>query len=501
MRIRLPERIPVQKSLLFCGALALAQLAEGTGPLYTLLVFLFLMGSVFAFNVAGGLTRPSGAYIFFYSALTVGVGTVYKAMLGMAADTHMEAPVLTISIYTVSVGGMLVAAFLTRKIVNSRDGFAGLIRVPDVDFGASAIGCIAVVFLIDGAFAIFPGGAGSLLHAISMVNYFLPLGILLGTIATVRSSGGRHSTSPLTLCVFAYAMYYGLLSFSKQAMLTPFTCWLLGVAWARFRLQPKHLIGIVAFCVLAQEFLVPLANVGHVDGVNKPRPQQLALVEMYLEHPRKLKQVNDDRTEAYAGIGDWYFGEPKGLMDRLTMLAVDSQLISFTAQGHYFGYLPVLVYFQNWVPHAVNPHKLENVLVGGNRYAHEMGQLADSDTTTGISYSPSAEAFHLDGWTGILLLQPCIFLLVFITTDLVCGDLRYQPWGLVPMLLFAHVAPEELLNGSIEFVWLGNIGVMFCIFVSGYVTPIFGHLLRGRQRVPAWRAEMAIARAYRRADT
>ena len=150
----------------------------------------------------------------------------------------------------------------------------------------------------------------------------------------------------------------------------------------------------------------------------------------------------------------------------------------------------MLVYFENWVPHFIDPHKLEGVAVGGNRYAHEMGQLADDDLTTGISYSPSAEAFHIDGWRAILLLQPCIFLLLFTTVDAVCGDVRAQPWGLLPMLLFAHIAPEELLNGTINYVWLGNVGVIFCIIVSGYITPILGMLLRGHQQAPLWTANL-----------
>ena len=133
--------------------------------------------------------------------------------------------------------------------------------------------------------------------------------------------------------------------------------------------------------------------------------------------------------------------------------------------------------------------------MGGNRYAHEMGQLADEDWTTGISYSPSAEAFHLDGWRAVLLAQPLIFLLLFVVTDAVCGDLRAQPWGLLPMLLFAHIAPEELLGGSINYVWLGNVGTIFAIFICGYVTPVFGRLLQGRERAPLWSGRVALRAA------
>ena len=493
MRISLPTRIPVAKALLFTSVLVLVELVEGTLPLYALLVFCYFMLSVLAFNVAGGFTRPSGAYIFFYATLVAGVGTVYKAILGQAADTHLFSPVLIMSLYTATLAIMLLSAFLTRRFVTTRDGVAGILNVPKLDLGTSALGCIVIVFLINSAFLLFPGGSGTILHAISMVNYFLPLGILLGTIHAIRSSGGRRSTSVLTLVVIAYATFDGLLSFGKQGMFTPFVCWVIGMAWARFELKGRHLVALALFAVIAQGFLVPLSTVGRNEIITGSPEERLAVVEKYVFNPGLLRQINQEKANAYASLDIWYYGKEQGIFDRLTMLQNDSQLVDFTAQGHYFGYLPIYVYFQNWVPHIINPHKLEGTIVGGNRYAHELGQLADADDSTGISYSPSAEAFHLDGWTSTLLIQPLIYLLVFITTDAVCGDLRSQPWGLLPLLLFAHLAPEELLGGTITYVWLGNIGTIFAIFVSGYITPVFGKLLQGRERTPIWRASLPSA--------
>lgn len=487
MRIALPQRIPVSKAFLFTCLLVLVELLEGTDPLYCVLVFCYFLLSVFAFNVAGGFTRPSGAYIFYYSTLVAGLGTVYKAILGQPANSHLSAPLLVMSVYTATVAGLLLAAFFTRRIVNTRDGVAGLLNVPQLDFGLSALGCVVMVVFTNFGADI----AGALLRTIALINYFLPLAILLGTVAAVRNSGGRRSISPLTISVLVYATYYGLLSFSKQGMFSPFVCWALGLAWARFRLRPVHIIVMVTFAVLAQSWMVPLANVGREETVTGSTEDRLGIVEHYIEHPQLLRQNNREREEAYGGLDFWYYGTPQGIFDRFTMLPNDSQLMSFTADGNYFGYLPIIAYFENWVPHLIAPHKLEGVWIGGNRYAHELGQLAEGDMTTGISYSPSAEAFHLDGWRCVLFVQPLIFLLLFVTTDTVCGDLRAQPWGLLPLLLFAHIAPEQLLGGTIMYVWLGNVATIFAIFVCGYVAPVFGKLLSGRERAPVWRARMS----------
>jgi hypothetical protein len=480
------------KALVFTMALVLVELVEGTDPRYAVVVFCFFMLSTFAFNIAGGFSRPSGAFIFFYSTLGAGVGTVYKALLGQPADSHLMSPLLVISIYTATVGTMLLAAYLTRRIATTEDGIAGMLNIRQIDMNTSALGCLVMVFLINNAVWLFPAGAGTLLHALAMVNYFLPLGILLSTIAAVRNSKGYRSTSALTLFVLGYSTYMGLLSFSKQGMFAPFLCWVLGMAWSRFRLRLVHILAIVGFALIAQTWMVPLSNVGRESTSSGSFEDRQSIVENFALHPSELRKQNKERQAGYSMLDIWYYGTPQGIFDRLTMLPNDSQLIEFTTEGHYFGYLPLVVYFENWVPHIINPNKVEASKVGGNRYAHELGQIAEGDTTTGISYSPSAEAFHIDGWTCVLAVQPFIYLLVFVTTDAVCGDLRRQPWGLLPMLLFAHIAPEQLLGGAISYVWLGNVGTTFAIFVSGYVTPVFGRLLKGRERAPVWR-NLAVA--------
>ena len=489
MRIVLPQRIKVSGALIFAFILAIVQLLEGTHPSYVLAVFAYFMLSTFAFNIAGGFNRPSGAFIFYYSVLVAGLGTVYKALLGQAADTNLGSSLLQMLLYCGTLVALLVAAYITRKLVTTQDGLAGVLHVPQINFSNAAMGCVVMVVFIDTAAPFFSGFAGSIMHAIVMVNYFLPLGILLGTVAAVRNSGGQRSTSPLVVCAIVYSTYVGLLASSKQGMFTPFVSWIIGLAWAKFSLRLKHLIAIIAFAVVAQEFMVPLANIGREESGDRN-----AIVEHHLLHPVELMQMNREHLEAYAGDSGFYFGAPQGIFDRLTMLPPDAGLITYTAEGHYFGYLPILYYYQNWVPHIVDPHKLEGISVGGNTYAHELGHLLDADTTTGISFSATAEAFHIDGWFCVLLVQPIIFVMLFITTDGVCGDLRRQPWGLLPVLLFAHTAPEQGLGGPITYNWMGNIGTIFAIFIAGYVAPVFGRLFAGRERSPIWRTKVEFVR-------
>jgi hypothetical protein len=99
--------------------------------------------------------------------------------------------------------------------------------------------------------------------------------------------------------------------------------------------------------------------------------------------------------------------------------------------------------------------------------------------TTGISFTPSGEAFQLAGWTGIFLIAPAIWIVLFTVVDSLCGDVRKSPWGLLVIATFAHIAPEGMLGGPIYFLWFGMIGIVTAAVVTSYVMPLLGTMLAG----------------------
>ncbi len=481
MLIPFPTHVPVGRAFLFTSLLVLVQLLEGTDPRYSGLTFCFFMLSVFAFNIAGGFSRPSGAYVFAYAVLVVELGTVTKACLGEAAQTNLQDPLLLMGTYVASIASMLVAAFVSRKLATTEAGIPGLLSVKTFEFFEAALGCLVIYFAIFFATILAPGGGGQILHSVLLVNPFLPLTILLGTVAAVRDSGGRRSVNGVSGFAILYAFWIGMMAFSKQGMFTPVVCWLLGVAWARFRLRFIHFAVLGTFMVFAQTVLVPMASIGRGDIYTGLPGERTDLVVKYLTHIPELRR----RAASWEAPPDldtrmYYFNKPEGILDRLSMMPNDSVLIQFSNEGHYFGYLAVRYYFENLVPHILDPHKLEGIRVGGNAYMHEMGGLAEDDQTTGISFSPTGEAFHVDGWRGVLALAPAIWLLLFVSADATCGDIRRNPLGLLYILAFAHVAPEGGIGGAIDMIRLVNFAFLVGFCFCAYIAPVIGMLLRGK---------------------
>lgn len=482
MRLPFPTHIPLPKALLFAAVLFAVQQLEHTEPLFSFLTFTFVVISTFAFNAAGGFSRPSGAYIFWFVTLAGLIGLIWKAVLGEPAQTNLETPDLTIAAYNASVVAMLAGVLLTRRWSRNSKGIGGLLHSESIDLGQASLGCMAFAVLLIPLSAILPAGGGSIISIIYRLNLSFPLGIILGILYTIRRTNGRHSLNILTLSAMIFIFVLGLATFSKQGLFTPLVCWLIPACCARYRLRLRHIIGLGTFVFLAFYVLTPLSEVGRAEVPESYDTFQRVMYSVTLmSHPVELRQrsVGDPIDRTVVGMRGGYFDTNQGLFDRLTMMPIDSGLIAYSERGHYLGLQPVIDNMENWFPHFILPNKV--LPVSGNYYAHEIGGLlAADDFSTGISFSPASELYHWEGWFGFLVLGPLLWGLLFFVSDFISGDLRVYPWGLILVLIFAHVAPEMGIGGAINFVWLGNISVIAAALFCTQIAPILGALFGGR---------------------
>jgi hypothetical protein len=134
----------------------------------------------------------------------------------------------------------------------------------------------------------------------------------------------------------------------------------------------------------------------------------------------------------------------------------------------------------NAVPHFIMPDKPS--LNFGNTYAHEVGGLPEDDFTTGISWSPTAEAYHMGKWFGVFVVAPLIWFLLFLVLDSLLGDLRATPWGLLALSLLSHYAPETQLTGAIYVITFGSVIFTFCALFATFVAPTVAIAVLGRDR-------------------
>jgi hypothetical protein len=481
VRLPFPERVPLNRVAIFAGVLFSVQRFEGTPLYFSVGCVAFILLAALAFNAAGGLTRTSGAYVFFYSLLVVIVGLCYKAYLGEPANSNLLDPQSDILAYVGSIAAMLAVVIVSRRFTRKSGLMQNMLK--ESGMYRASIGCF--VFGFSGVFIIaLLGQEGAKLNtAFTQLNQLIPLGIIIGVVYEIRHSHGTRSINlPVALAAGYYFFGWGLLGFSKQGMLLPLVCWALPVCALRFRLSGIQMIACLFAVFIIFRYLVPYADYGRNFRQDaQTYSQKIAVSVRLLEHPDDTRKKYEDST---VGDAAGYYNKPQGFWDRLQFISVDDGLINLTDQGHVFGLWPLKTCFLNAIPHVIWPNKPAYNL--GNMYAHEInGQLMnEGDTTTGISYSPTGEAYHWAKWVGIFVTAPFVWLLLFIVYDSLFGDIRASPWGLLVLAQLSHIAPEGMISGAIGFLTVGLEAMVFGALFATFVAPFFAIAVLGPNRRP-----------------
>ncbi|MDQ2834437.1 MAG: hypothetical protein M3Y50_11945 [Acidobacteriota bacterium] len=479
MRLPFPEFIPFRTIFLFAALLAGVQLAERTDPTFALCSFLFVVLSGVAFNTGGGLTRPSGAYVFFFAMLGVIIGLVWKAVLGEPAESNLLSPYLTMYIYVVGMGMMLLSAYLSRKFMLRRPILGNILPANKVQ--TATVGCIVTAFAIVALELVAPGGNGSVLSALNQLNHFFPLAIMLGVIHTMKRTGGKQSVNMPVLLASTFLFITGVIGFSKEGMLGPFVAWGLAAGSQRYRMsRAQVVIGILAL-VFVFRYLVPYSQYGRNFKQGDLGLDTHTAVEMlsHLGEVRQLYLVSSEGDAEDRLYG--YYNTSQGFFDRLQMITIDDALINHTVNFGFYGLLPVVHAVENVVPHFIWKDKPSFLI--GNTYAHEIDLLAPDDESTGVSFSSMSTAYHMTGWPGVIFLAPLAWFVLFWVFDSLCGDVRQAPWGLMVMLMFSHSAPEGDITAIIYVFTTGAFGVAFASLMTAYVMPIIGSFFIGPEAV------------------
>ncbi len=441
-------------------------------------ILALVMVGAFGFNLAGGMETPSGSYILFVVVFTGLLGAMIKASLGEPLLDNVPGADKTLLIYLAGTCGTVVAIAASRRLAPEKALLTGRLTFENSD--RVVIGCIAggvgLPLLLSNFFAFQNGG---ILSIVRQLNVALPLSVLIAVYQQVKRTGGRSSFSWPALAAWAYGTVFGLLAYSKEGIFTSSIAWVIAAGAARLRVTVLQLMVTIPAGLLAVAILVPYAQYGRVFRAETTADWHVAV--NILAHPLETRKMEKEAEASGFELYHWY-NHPQGILDRLTLVPIDSALIQKTDLTGTLGLTNVWLYFENIVPHFLFPGKPD--VHTGNDYAHEIGMLAPDDHSTGISFSPYAEAYHLDGWRGVIFLLPAIQFLMFWVLELVVGGTSDGPWALFFIAAFGHLAAEGSLAFPVYIMSFGAEAIVATAFFMIYITPIFTSLLVGPQRSP-----------------
>jgi hypothetical protein len=261
-----------------------------------------------------------------------------------------------------------------------------------------------------------------------------------------------------------------LLTFSKEQLLTPFFAWAVTAALLRYRLHWTNIFFFFVGLYLVFTYMVPYAQVGR--NVDYPGLSRVQTSEYLLAHMDEVRETYKQATSDVAVVN--YYNRPLGLLNRLEVLSGDDALINVTDRQGPFGYRPIAYGFINVIPHFLYRDKPK--LSFGNVYVHEIDIIPADDDSTGVSFSPSADAYHEGRLTGLLVVEPLMLMLLFIVLDSVIGDVRYNPVGLLTTILISRAAPEGMLWATPGLMGQFLFTNVLAAYICAYVLPMLGSI-------------------------
>lgn len=302
-------------------------------------MFIIIAGA--AFNLAGGLSRPSGSYVFFFSVLAVILGLVWKAFLGEPADSNLVQPNLTMEIYVGSIAAMWLAVAVSRKLALRKPLLGGL--VTDANMKDATVGCMATGVAVAAVLMLVEIQTGGLLSALAQVNRFLPMAVILGVIHEMRRTGGRKSVSLPVFISMGIIFLQGILSFSKEGIFTPLACWMIAAASQGYRLSKFQLMGILFGLYIMVHFLVPYAQYGRNDVPPSFAGRVGVSFNLLSDLEGTRAKYEESSEDYYSRQVQGYFDKSQGFMDRLQMISSDDSLHDLTEKKGVIGPLPVIM--------------------------------------------------------------------------------------------------------------------------------------------------------------
>ncbi len=464
MKVSLPTHVPMKWVLSFVLVLAVVQVVQGATLLLACTAAAFIVLASLAFNAAGGLQYPSGAYIFFNALLSAGLGIVVKAVLNEPLNTNLTNAQYTLTVYVTGMCAMLVASFINqrfRRRVPLLRNTLGNLRIDQV-----ALGCVIISIVVPYV------APRSITGTVNQFNRFGILAILFSVANKVKVTDGRRSFTWVAFIAWAYTTMIGVLAFSKEGMFAASVAWSIGAVASGYKVSWKKAVVLIGIAVPSVMILTPFSQVGRVYKVEGS--SSVGPVLDLLSHPLQTRDLYlQSEAEYYlAGTEYHWFDKPQGLLDRLTVVPIDDALIYATDHGHPGSLNAVWSDLVNVIPRYLYPEK--PTLLWGNVYAHEIGLLGEGDESTGVSFSPYADAYHTGRWLGISVISCGLFLLLFLVCDSVAGTVADGPWALLYLALFAHSASEGMLGAIVYGATTYTLVVIAAQLITTHVAPIIG---------------------------
>ncbi len=457
-----PSSVPFRAAVYGAVLLLILQLALGTAPAFAVAMFAYLLVTVVAFNLAGGLYTYTGSYIALQSLQSVSLAQVAKIALLQPADSNLRAPLESICVYLLGEISLLCAILVTRKFkTNSKPIFDGrryTSRLLSMSIASTVIGVSAQIIVGLYAYGTSEKGGiegGTVLSYLHQLPLFVPLGVMLGTVHIIKSSGGARSLRSYTLLPMIFMTVWGFFSNSKSQTYEALLIYLVVCMVYRYRFTGKQIGLFLGFGLLGVLIIFPFIQYVRryaLEGDIVVRAQttigviQDVGIVTAIQDFKLEESLREESGQQNAAL---YYGKDMGFLDRVSLIENEDALVYATEHSGPRGMRPYLDGVLSMTPRFLWPDKVMPPKIT-NEMGHAIGLLGPDDDVTAISFSLFGSAFYLNGWYGPTIATFLWGVVVFGIVDRLYGSARYNVFALIPITFNLHAAPETNIVGWIN---------------------------------------------------
>jgi hypothetical protein len=338
--------------------------------------------------------------------------------MGERGDVNLIHPITTMTVYSTGITGLFFGAVLFRVL--------GFDRIRPLVAPLEDLGRLRILAIILTIFAVarevllqrlgvFEGGGvfvGGIVGPLRQLGFLTTLGVAAGTAHVILASNGKRCVGPLNLIAMIPAVVSGILSATRQEMaLTIITFFLTLIAF-RFKLRVLHYVAIAIvtytfFFILSPYALYARAEGGVRYGSLDERLQKsfIGLVEV-IGNPGKYQEKSETHNynDPWEFIRLSYYGKPKPLLDRYSMIVVVDAIIDGTLVRGHTGMTTIVPGFEMLVPRFLNPDKPP---LGTANYIASRGRgtMTALDQYTQPTVGFLSDAFLSFGLMGVLVIS------------------------------------------------------------------------------------------------
>jgi hypothetical protein len=372
-----------------------------------------------------------------------------KVLLLEKADSNLDVPRLTITVYAVYFGALMLGTFVFSRVRLSLPRPAE----PNTSAQSRYLYVIALAGGLAGSLGVLAEGlaggaaATSLTHGVARaLAYMLPFSLVLAIDDRIRNTAGRHSLGWMALWPALGMMFLGFVTGGRTPVVEPVAIIFLTCFLRKFKFRRKHVLTAVGFAAIFFFFVSPYFLYVRAFRDRPTIGEQAAVMWRVLQTaPQQwetIKNVVGQDALASPGAAN-YFSTPGAVtLNRFALIGPDSTLINACATGFHYGFTSIKL-------DVLTDRNRPNI--GSNGYlGHLDGQEGDVFETTNSTITAISDSFGAFSWAGVVvfpfLVWPAIFVIYESMFDM------QRPWGTVATALFLFSLTEGSMGHSLTEV-------------------------------------------------